>query len=87
MKHVTEKIHLTILRVEGSGEFPIDMLRYDSCCPATEADSGTIERQDERRVVKLRRFSRAGAPATAARWQSRGWKVLSERPGHDVYAD
>lgn len=29
-------------KVMGSGEFPLDMLRYDNCCPATEKDSGII---------------------------------------------
>lgn len=29
-------------KIMGSGEFPLDMLRYDSCSPATEEDSGII---------------------------------------------
>jgi hypothetical protein len=29
-------------KVMGSGEFPIDMLRYDNCAPATEEDSSII---------------------------------------------
>lgn len=28
--------------VKGRGYFPMDMLRYDSCCPATEVDSEMI---------------------------------------------
>lgn len=35
---------VSIVVVEGRGEFPIDMMRYDSCCPATEMDSGIISR-------------------------------------------
>lgn len=34
----------TIIVVEGSGDFPIDMLRYDSAAPLSEADSGIISR-------------------------------------------
>ena len=30
-------------KVMGSGRFPVDMLRYDTCSPATEQDSGIIE--------------------------------------------
>jgi hypothetical protein len=29
-------------KVSGNGEFPLDMLRYDSCCPATEQDATNI---------------------------------------------
>lgn len=29
-------------KVMGSGEFPLDMLRYDCCAPASEEDSGVI---------------------------------------------
>jgi hypothetical protein len=28
--------------IRGSGPFPVDMLRYDNCSPATESDSGSI---------------------------------------------
>lgn len=35
-------------RVKGTGEFPIDMLRYSRSSPATSVDSQTIERSFER---------------------------------------
>ena len=28
--------------IRGNGQFPIDMLRYDNCSPATEFDSSII---------------------------------------------
>ena len=28
--------------ITGKGDFPVDMLRYDNCFPATEADSYAI---------------------------------------------
>jgi len=31
-------------KVSGTGEFPLDMLRYDVCSPATEQDSYLISR-------------------------------------------
>ena len=78
MNHVkATKIFRTILIVEGTGEFPIDMLRYDACCPDTENDSHAVKR-DTRRQVRLRRYSINGLPATAARWKSLGWSVVSE---------
>lgn len=76
------KVYRTILVVEGIGKFPIDMLRYDACCPDTEEDSLELERADpaKRRQVRLRRFSINGLPATVPRWRSRGWDVVSEEP-------
>jgi hypothetical protein len=38
------KKKIVFAMVSGSGEFPIDMLRYDSCCPATEEDSHIVSR-------------------------------------------
>lgn len=71
--------------VRGTGPFPIDMLRYDSCIPASEADSNVIAvthtpgyRRDTEKVVKLRKYTavRGVAPATEGRWQSFGWTVV-----------
>jgi hypothetical protein len=76
-----EKLYVTVLRVEGSGDFPFDMLRYDSCCPAQEEDSVLLaSHHQEKRIVTLRRFNRSGAPATATRWKSFGWTVFNEEP-------
>jgi hypothetical protein len=82
MKAKAQKVYLTYLVVEGSGEFPYDMLRYDSCCPDTETDTHRMERQEQeelRRVV-LRRFSVSGQLATEARWRSHVWRVVLETP-------
>lgn len=83
MKHAKpSKVYRTILVVEGTGEFPIDMLRYDACCPDTEEDSFELVRREYKgtRTVSLRRFSLNGSPANEARWRSRGWRVVSEEP-------
>jgi hypothetical protein len=59
--------------VEGSGRFPIDMLRYDSAVPASEIDSGEIDRIDVCRIIGLV----SPHHPTRERWQSFGWKILS----------
>lgn len=84
MKPVFKKVVVTFLVVEGRGTFPLDMLRYDSCCPATETDTSHVNGvvAEVRRVV-LRRFSVSGQPATEGRWRSFGWRVVEERPGDD----
>lgn len=81
MKMKPHKIYCTEIDVAGKGDFPIDMLRYDACCPKTENDSHEIERQDytTTRVITLRRFAKNTMCATHARWQSFGWRVVAER--------
>jgi hypothetical protein len=83
---------VTVQATSPGREFPLDMLRYDSCVPATETDAGIIAatlRGDHERlqavgwtgVVTLRRFSQTkGAMLTSGRWESFGWRVVS----HDV---
>lgn len=65
--------------VRGSGDFPVDMLRYDACCPATEADSYMLERRDLRAIL-MRRFSPDGRPGNEARWKSFGWEAFGWSP-------
>jgi hypothetical protein len=64
--------------VSGRGSFPTDMLRYDSCWPATERDSATVAATFERikGVREVREVSMRGLAApTDGRWESFGWKV------------
>ncbi len=74
----------TDITVEGRGPFPIDMLRYDDCTPATQVDAGKISRsvdmtaRKEPVQVNLHRFSVDGTRATAARWASFGWTVVAD---------
>jgi hypothetical protein len=70
-------INVRHLVVEGRGEFPIDMLRYDSACPDTENDSIAMKSIDPRRI-HLRRFS-IGREPSHGRWESFGWKVISDK--------
>lgn len=69
--------------VEGRFQFPIDMLRYDECHPASESDSGQIMKtfepggSDENETIMLIHYTpyKHWEP-TKARWASFGWKVL-----------
>lgn len=71
--------------VTGTGEFPIDMMRYDRATPLSQLDaSHTISSftnpEDEAYSVRLIRFTEgkgrnhADNP-TVDRWQSFGWQV------------
>lgn len=65
--------------ITGRGKFPIDMLRYDSCYPASEMDSIKIMTSHEEyckwsiRVAK-RPINRQD-DFTIARWESFGCNV------------
>lgn len=63
--------------------FPIDMMRYDACRPASEQDSGAITRTfdagaGKSEPVQMRSDcteNRHWEP-TAGRWDSFGWEVV-----------
>jgi hypothetical protein len=60
--------------VEGKGDFPTDMLRYDHCWPATQTDAGLmgITTFASTRQVRMRGLT----GPTPARWASFGWKCV-----------
>lgn len=81
MKPKAQKVYVTYVIVQGRGEFPYDMLRYDACCPDKESDTSRMGRPDEVesfRHVTLRRYSVSGMPVTERRWRSFGWDVVLE---------
>jgi hypothetical protein len=67
--------------VTGRGAFPVDMLRYDRCFPATERDAIQIGTSfglrmgvtDASRSFTICVISEH--PLTSARWSSFGWQV------------
>jgi hypothetical protein len=66
-----------IAKISGSGEFPIDMLRYDSCSPYKESDSyliaNTFKRYEKWEIyVKCRPLDKKRSPWTVDRWKSFG---------------
>ena len=93
-KVTTMKTYQWFLVVEGRGEFPFDMLRYDSAFPYREEDSSKLKPvpfvpgpRGLRRVVLCRRGVNA-LGSTGARWSSFGWQVLMETtdPGEAIDA-
>lgn len=66
--------------VEGRGNPPMDMLRYDQCAPASGADAALLERNigHELRRVRLRRYYPVGGAHEPefGRWESFGWRVV-----------
>jgi hypothetical protein len=69
--------------VNGPGAFPLDMLRYDSCCPATTPDAAIIGESQRatilsgRRQVQLIQVNASKVPLiTTARWRSFQWEVV-----------
>jgi hypothetical protein len=78
-------VYVQTFEVEGSGDFPFDMLRYDSCYPVREGtDTANLAKRYrgerlEKRVIRLQRiiFDRSHDP-TYGRWESFGWKVIPE---------
>lgn len=66
--------------VQGNGDFPFDMLRYDEAVPVGPEDAAHMPRPDVRladtnRVIRLRSWNRH-AP-TVDRWRSFGWSVYN----------
>lgn len=66
-------------KVKGTGQFPLDMLRYERCWPA---DSDMVlelvpPHTKEERVVELcRHVDFKKELPTAGRWQSYRWQVV-----------
>ncbi len=59
--------------VSGEGGFPIDMLRFDECWPASQVDSTRIaEESVMRRTVRLR----SDKTPNEQRWKSYGWSIV-----------
>ena len=71
--------HEFLFEVEGPAPFPIDMLRYDECFPASETDSARIEQSfTDSQDRPLRVLLRGGHP-NAERWGSFLWRVVEVR--------
>ena len=65
--------------VEGSGEFPFDMLRYDRCWPKDESHDvvNMTSYSRDRFSLRKRQVELIGLnDPTSARWASFGWKIV-----------
>lgn len=82
----TTKMYTTYFIVEGASPFPMDMLRYDSAIPATENEAGVLDRINAPYVdagtvrVALRSVKVNTSGPTEGRWESHGWKVVTDGP-------
>lgn len=72
------KQDLVTFTVEGSLEFPWDMLRYDSCWPYEGDDAALINRRTDRNInIQIRRIVLQGLHRpTIQRWESFNWRVV-----------
>ncbi len=63
--------------VKGKCEFPIDMLRYDSCYPDESADVNSIlDTSDGEELGKTIEVNlRSYHPPSPTRWASFGWYI------------
>lgn len=83
------KVRIEFAAVVGSGDFPVDMFRYDFCSPATESDSYGAGQGDTLagcglRVVVVKRIIApdvVGGSWTPDRWRSFGWSLVVSNPG------
>jgi len=75
--------YLQTFEVKGNGAFPLDMLRYDRCFPATESDSRKIADTEfsvgvNTHSIKLCRYVSVRQTPTVDRWNSFLWKVVPD---------
>lgn len=84
-----ESRYVSLVAVAINGPGVIDMLRYDTCVPATEEDAHKIARvvayegEPGDRLVVLRRFAANADGPTEGRWRSFGCRVLAVRHPDD----
>jgi len=76
---------MTTFTVEGTYPFPVDMLRYDGCYPASTHDAvqlgdscrGPSRTSDPKRKRQVTLSTTLFNKPTTARWESFGWRVIS----------
>jgi len=68
--------------VEGSGNFPFDMLRYDRCWPSTQDDVTTMVPHNSEHFIPIRQVTLTASAnhsiwePTTGRWANFGWPVI-----------
>ena len=58
--------------------FPLDMLRYDHCDPATSADASKVQQKRSTKGETVTLMTLYNRKATAERWLSFGWQVTED---------
>jgi hypothetical protein len=67
--------------VEGSAQFPFDMLRYDQCWPKSGIDIVNLDAHNTGRLYdEIRQVTLVTnkSKITPKRWASFGWEVIAE---------
>lgn len=82
MSELKQAMYRRTVTVCGSTTFPVDMLRYDRCVPATETDAAIIERTivhaDVTAMIVLNMYSvKPRMWPTDGRWLTFGWRIVS----------
>lgn len=65
-----------VFTVEGFGEFPLDMLRYDCCYPDKPSDAEAMSTTPFSGRRKVTLVSNWPSAPTQGRWQSFSWPVV-----------
>jgi len=73
-RRVTMPAYVYTFKVKGSAPVPFDMLRYDRCWPATEADAGILETISNGHASQIVTLKGLQMPTTH-RWNSFGWAI------------
>jgi hypothetical protein len=71
-------MYLVTFTVKGTGRFPLDMLRYAQCWPATSDDVVALDSKTPI-AITLRLHSRTKTPDAVlwgGRWASFGWNII-----------
>lgn len=71
-------MYRTRFQVRGRGRFPLDMLRYDNCFPASSDDVAKMDEEysrEERTIELITLHKYRQEHITPARWESFGWTV------------
>lgn len=68
----SKRQELTLVPLIKGSSFPIDMLRYDQCWPATESDSSKMTHAEDE-AVTVCRIASNNQEWTLERWRSFGW--------------
>ena len=71
-----KKKYRTEYVVEGDGDFPHDMLRYDEAFPARETDGRAMGHQDRRQITLAKYHTDPQPQIAIERWRSFTWRVL-----------
>jgi len=79
---MARKVFSYVFVVLGEGTFPLDMLRYDRCCPVTGDDVDSLLYKKEREIILVHYDCKNWEPS--GRWASFGWRVVSCTEGNTI---